>query len=138
MQVSVKSVLGLDETIRNDLDLVEAGAKGVKKAQIRRLGEAMCLSNTVLASLLAINVRTIQRQPEGKPFDRQVSDRAIKLAQLTARGTEIFGDAGDFCAWLHTPSIALGDKTPLSLLESIVGIDLVGDVLGRIEHGVYS
>jgi putative toxin-antitoxin system antitoxin component (TIGR02293 family) len=138
MQVSVESVLGLDETIRNDLDLIEIGAKGVKKQQIRHLGEAMCLPNTALAPLLAINVRTIQRQPEGKPFDRRVSDRAIKLARLTARGIEIFGNGVEFCAWLQTPSMALGDKTPLSLLVSIVGVDLVDDLIGRIEYGVYS
>jgi putative toxin-antitoxin system antitoxin component (TIGR02293 family) len=138
MQASVNSVLGLDETIKSDLDLVEVGAKGVKKQQIRRLGEALCLPNTVLASLLAINVRTIQRQPEGKPFDRQVSDRAIKLAKVAVRGIEVFGDAAEFCAWLRAPSMVLGERTPLSLLESIVGIDLVDDVLGRIEHGVYS
>jgi len=138
MQASVESVLGLNETIRNDLDLIKLGAKGVKKGQIKRLGEAMCLPNTVLASLLAINVRTIQRQPEGKPFDRQISDRAIKLAQLTARGIDVFGNGAEFCAWLQTPSMALGNKTPLSLLVSVVGVDLVGDVIGRIEYGVYS
>ncbi len=138
MRVSVESVLGLDVVIANDLDLIELGAKGVKKQQLRHLGEAMCLSNAVLASLLAVNVRTIQRQPENKPFAREVSDRAIKLAQLTVRGIDVFGTGTEFCAWLQTPSMTLGNKTPLTLLVSVVGMDLVGDIMGRIAYGVYS
>ncbi len=33
---------------------------------------------------------------------------------------------------------ALGNKTPVSLLVSTAGVDMVDDVIGRIEHGVYS
>jgi putative toxin-antitoxin system antitoxin component (TIGR02293 family) len=138
MQVSIESILGLKEKIGTPLDLVRLGDEGVLKSQIKHLGEAMCVPNTVLANLLSINVRTIQRQPEGKHFDRNVSDRAIKLAQLTARGIKVFGSSEDFCAWLQTPCLALGDKTPVSLLVSTVGTDMVDDVIGRIEYGVYS
>ncbi len=138
MQVSIESILGLKEKISGPLDLVKLGSEGVVKSQIKHLGEAMCVPNTVLANLLSINIRTMQRQPEGKHFDRNVSDRAIKLAQLTARGIEVFGGSEEFCDWLQTPCVALGDRTPVSLLVSTVGVDMVDDVIGRIEYGIYS
>ena len=138
MQANIENVLGLKNKVRTPLDLVKLGTKGVLKEQIKHLAEAMCVPSTVMAALLSINVRTIQRQPEGKHFDRNVSDRAIKLAQLTVRGIKVLGNREEFRAWLQAPCIALGNKTPISLLVSTVGVDMVDDVIGRIEYGVVS
>lgn len=137
-RLAIEKVLGLREHIRTPLDLVDLGAKGVSKKQIIALSAAMCLSSAAIASLLAVNVRTIQRQPEEKPFDRNVSDRAIKLAQLTVRGINVFGSKEEFCKWLQAPCIALGDKTPMSILVSTVGVEMVDDIIGRIEYGIFS
>ena len=52
---------------------------------------------------LAVSPRTIQRQPKGKVFDKNVSERAIKLAQLTAHGINVFGAKGGI---LHVASDA--------------------------------
>jgi putative toxin-antitoxin system antitoxin component (TIGR02293 family) len=40
--------------------------------------------------------------------------------------------------WLHTPNRALGGNLPLELLDTDLGSRQVEEVLGRIEHGVYS
>ncbi len=136
--MDVENVLGLKEKIENPLDLIDLGAKGVSKSQIGRLSEAMCLSMATIANLLVVSVRTIQRQPEEKAFDKNVSERAIKLAQLTAHGVNVFGAKEEFCTWLQTPVVALGDKTPMSILNSTMGVELVDDIIGRIEHGVFS
>ncbi len=136
--MTIENVLGLKEKIENPFDLIDLGAKGVSKSQINRLSGEMCLSMTTMANLLAVSPRTIQRQPEGKLFDKNVSERAIKLAQLTAHGINVFGAKGEFCTWLQTPVVALGNKTPVSILNSTMGVELVDDIIGRIEHGIFS
>jgi len=137
-QVRIENVLGLNERIKNPLDLVDLGAKGIFRKQLDKLSEAMCLPAGTLASLLTVSLRTIQRQPKEKPFDRNVADRAIKLAELTAKGINVFGSQKSFCSWLQTPCLALGNKTPISLLVSTIGMEMVFDVIGRIEYGVFS
>ncbi|MFX0194763.1 MAG: antitoxin Xre/MbcA/ParS toxin-binding domain-containing protein, partial [Candidatus Hodarchaeota archaeon] len=43
-----------------------------------------------------------------------------------------------FLAWMDHPNRALADKTPLSLLNSRFGAEMLLDELGRIEHGVFA
>jgi len=136
--IAIEEVLGLEGRVRTPLDLVDLGAKGVLKKQVKHLGNVMCITSTTLAKLLAITPRTIQRQPEEKRFDRVVSERAINLAQLIVKGIELFKDKDEFCAWLQAPCLALGSRTPISLLTSSVGVGMVNDLLGRMEYGVFS
>ena len=44
----------------------------------------------------------------------------------------------NFLEWLSLPNKALANKTPLSLLKTKYGTDMVMDVLVRIQHGVFS
>jgi putative toxin-antitoxin system antitoxin component (TIGR02293 family) len=39
---------------------------------------------------------------------------------------------------MNHPNKALDKKTPMSLLNSKFGVDMVLDEIGRIEHGVFS
>lgn len=49
---------------------------------------------------------------------------------------EIYGDLANGFAWLKTQNISLGGVTPVSLIDTEIGSELVADVLGRIEHGI--
>jgi putative toxin-antitoxin system antitoxin component (TIGR02293 family) len=40
--------------------------------------------------------------------------------------------------WLKSPNGALENATPLSLLDADIGADAVLDLLGQIEHGIFS
>ncbi|MDP2231852.1 MAG: MbcA/ParS/Xre antitoxin family protein [Hydrogenophaga sp.] len=43
----------------------------------------------------------------------------------------------DATKWLNNSNITLNDHTPLELLDTKEGVNLVLDSLGRIEHGVF-
>jgi len=59
------------------------------------------------------------------------------VADVTARAVEVFGTREKALRWLRSPVRALGDQTPISLLNTPEGMAQVEDVLGRIEHGVW-
>jgi putative toxin-antitoxin system antitoxin component (TIGR02293 family) len=40
--------------------------------------------------------------------------------------------------WVNSPQVGLGGAIPLDFAETEVGAREVEDLLGRIEHGVYS
>lgn len=64
-------------------------------------------------------------------------DRAYRLAQIQLEADRVFGNPEKASRWLRTPNNRLSRQTPLSLLRSAVGADLVAEMLVQIDHGMY-
>ncbi|RJQ16648.1 MAG: DUF2384 domain-containing protein [Nitrospiraceae bacterium] len=124
--------------IHSRLDLIEMSKAGITKEALRHLAKYLSLSESQLTELLPVSERTILRYTSKKPFNRVVSEQIIQIAEVVARGTEVFRDKEKFISWMHSPSKALANQTPLSLLSSRFGTEMVLDELGRIEYGVFS
>jgi hypothetical protein len=60
------------------------------------------------------------------------------LKAVYQRCLEVFGDNDRPSRWMRSPLLALGNRAPLDLLDTAEGIELVMNILGRIEHGVFS
>jgi putative toxin-antitoxin system antitoxin component (TIGR02293 family) len=138
----VVEVLGGSSLIRGkhstSLDLVDLGEKGLTKASLSRLAEYLRLTSAQMARLLPVTARTLQRYTKKRPLSPVVSGHMLEIAGVAVRGVEVFGEKDVFLTWMSRPSVALGNRKPLDLLSSPLGIDLVLDELGRIEHGVFS
>lgn len=131
-----KEALGRD--IQSQFDLIEISNRGVPKASLQHLAQYMESSISKMAALLPVTERTIQRYAPEDHFNRVVSEYILHIAEVMARGTEVFEDKSIFMHWLAQPNTTLGSRTPKSLLDSRFGTDMVLDELGRIEHGVFS
>jgi RNA polymerase sigma-70 factor (ECF subfamily) len=57
---------------------------------------------------------------------------------VVAHAVAVFGDEKKASHWLATPLPLLGDRSPSQLLEMQEGVDLVEQVLTRIEHNIPS
>ncbi len=141
MQLSnMISILGGRRIIRGRvdtrMDLVNLAQSGVPKESLVRLAAYLRLSLGEISALLPVTERTVQRYAASKRFKRGVSEHILQIAEVAARGTEVFGEQERFLAWVSRPSTALGGRTPLELLSSRFGAEMVLDELGRIEHGV--
>ena len=66
------------------------------------------------------------------------SERIYRIARLYDRAVEVFGDKKMGRKWLKEPVWALGDIPPLEFAETELGAQEVDDLLGRIEHGVFT
>ncbi len=62
----------------------------------------------------------------------------MQIVEVAAKGSEVFEGRDKFLTWMSHPNMALDKKTPMSLLNSKFGVDMVLDELGKIEHGVFS
>jgi len=141
MQLSeISSILGgtraLSTSIDTPMDLIELSEKGVTKGSLLRLADHLGLSAARVAQLLPVTERTIQRYSRTQRFNCFVSEHILQLAEVAARGGEVFGDRDRLLSWLNHPSRALSGRTPVSLLSSRFGAQMVLDELGRIERGV--
>lgn len=139
---SIASILGgtksFHKKIENRLDLVELIDQGLPKASLLSLAKYLHFSMKQMADVLPITERTIQRYANDKPFTAVVSDHILQIAEVSAKGTEVFGDKDKFVLWMNQPCTSFANKTPKSLLKSGIGVDMILDELGRIEHGVFS
>jgi putative toxin-antitoxin system antitoxin component (TIGR02293 family) len=91
------------------------------------------------SDLLHISERTFQRyKKENKTFESIYTEKILEIILLFRRGREVFGSTSLFYEWLNTPNSALEGKKPFSIIDNTFGIQLVTDILGRIERGVYS
>jgi putative toxin-antitoxin system antitoxin component (TIGR02293 family) len=125
-------------TVENEMDLIELTRSGIPKKTLKSLAEYSTISFKSLAELLPVSERTIQRYADDEKFKSDVSEHIILIARVLFRADEVFSSREDLKEWLTTPVLSLGERTPLSLLDTSFGAQLVIDELGRLEHGVHS
>ncbi len=128
----------LQMSIQNQMDLITLSNKGVTKDALLHLAKYLSFSMNQIAQLLPVTERTIQRYTLKKHFNRAVSEQILQIAEVAAKGSEVFEGRDKFLTWMNHPNMALDKKTPMSLLSSKFGVDMVLDELGKIEHGVFS
>jgi putative toxin-antitoxin system antitoxin component (TIGR02293 family) len=107
-----------------------------KRAPLAGLLAALDLPVRTVADALAIPERTMHRLKQAAVVPAGIADKVARTHDVLDRAAEVLGSRPAARAWLTRPTPALGDKTPLSLLDTSLGWAEVKQVLGRIEHGV--
>ena len=87
---------------------------------------------------LIIPKRTLARRKAGnEPLNSEETDRAYRLARISAEADRVFANPDKADRWLRTPTRARGGKAPLALLKSEAGARVVEELLGQIDHGMF-
>jgi len=121
-----------------DFDLLNLARKGISKKAITALAKQISLTLEEIAGILHISERTLQRYAPTTLVKTEYADRAIELARLYERGIEVLGSAKAFNSWVKAPNLALNGEIPFNLLDTRIGFEMVLNILGRIEYGVFS
>ncbi len=67
------------------------------------------------------------------------SERLLRISTVFEKTVDLFeGDVAGAVAWLTSPKRALGRETPLAYSRTELGAREVEDLIGRLEHGVFS
>lgn len=117
------------------IDLIR---NGIPRQSIDEIIEKTGISEEEIASILHISRRTIQRKNPDEPLNPEQSERLIELARLYTKGIEVFGDLAAVRQWMDEKILTLGHKKPKEFLDTSMGITMLLEEIGRIEHGVYS
>ena len=89
------------------------------------------------SNYLNISTRTLERhRDDNKLFRQEQSERILAIFQLLNYGNTVFDFKKCFYEWLNSESIAIGGIKPKELLDRSIGIGIIKDELGRIEHGI--
>jgi putative toxin-antitoxin system antitoxin component (TIGR02293 family) len=138
---TVASVLG-DLRVRKGADRVDYDRhirEGLPVSSLERLKGLLDLSDRDIASLVGMSARSITRIKKSRERLSPVAgDRLYRSAHIFAFAIEVLGGVEQAKQWLKSPQYGLGERIPLSMMETEAGAKEVEDLLGRIEHGVYS
>jgi len=127
--------------IHNDTELIDFIRKGFKAVYAKNFIDFSKLSLQTWASILPISKRTLQRELEKEKsiVDIKVSEPLIEIGELYSLGLEAFDDNKDrLNEWLKSENAYFNGRTPLEIMDTHKGRDLVKSELIRIEYSEFS
>ena len=135
---TVVSNLLCNDRFSDDLkveDVREVLESGFKKQTFERLKLLLDVNSAELAKVIRVPTRTIARRVG---FKADESERILRVAKVFHRSIEVMEDLEQARQWFKTPKKALGEKTPFEFCNTDIGANAVINLLGRIEHGVFT
>ena len=120
-------------------DLIGAIEEGLPFESVDRFRAATEMSLSEITDLLGIHPRTISRRRGKGRLDRAESERLLRMSDLYRQAKTLFeGDQAGARAWLKQPQRALGGQSPWEYARTEVGARRVEQLIGQLEHGVFS
>jgi putative toxin-antitoxin system antitoxin component (TIGR02293 family) len=124
--------------VEGKYDFIDLIRKGVSRKALDFLMETTGITPLEMAAIMHTSDRTLRRYTASKLLNPEQSERVIELARLYSRGEEVFGSLDAFKEWIESNVIALGNKKPKEFFDTSLGIELLMEELGRIEHGIFA
>ncbi|MEW6682227.1 MAG: antitoxin Xre/MbcA/ParS toxin-binding domain-containing protein [Nitrospirota bacterium] len=109
----------------------------VAGALIRRIRNALALSQESLAGVLGVSVRTVVRwESEGDEPPQIERERLEWVGELVDIARTIM-EEDEVGRWFKTPKAALGGRRPVELLGSLRGLQQIQRVLESTRWGIF-
>lgn len=119
--------------------LVDQIERGLPFKALESLANETGLSVGIIASVLGIAERTLARRKAAGALAPDESGRLLRVATVFEKAVELFeGDVAGAVTWLTTPKNALDHETPFEFSRTELGAREVENLIGRLEHGVFS
>ncbi len=125
-------------TLSSGFDAIKLSRQGLAKQELTSFAKKMSLTVQELANVMHISERTLQRYDDNEIVRPEYAEKAIELARLYNRGEEVFDSMDKFKLWMKSPSFVFNGESPISLLDTSAGFDMVFKELGRIEYGIFA
>lgn len=92
-----------------------------------------------IAEWVRITQTTLNRRREAGRLRPDESDRVLRASRVFGKALELFeGDMDAARYWLGNPHPALGGAVPMSVAKTDLGAREIEDLIGRLEHGVFT
>ncbi|MCI0641798.1 MAG: DUF2384 domain-containing protein [Gemmataceae bacterium] len=129
--------LGLRETDYSGLAKIMSA--GLPFARLTRFQKTSGFPLERIARVLHIPARTLARRKKSGRLKPDESERLLRLARLFDQAIDLFeGDVAAAAQWFREPVRGLAEQAPLTFAETEFGAREVENLIGRLEHGVYT
>ena len=118
--------------------LIQSLKAGLPVKELDDLRRSLDLPMEKLVPMLGMSKATLHRRKASGRLDTSESDRVVRFARLMGKAVGVFESEENARKWLNSPQIGLGGAVPLEYADTELGAREVEDLMGRIDHGVYS
>ncbi len=134
---TVEKLLGIETA--DNLKLAKKVEDGFSFGALERLGETTGLPLETLRVAVRITPRTLTRRRKEQKLSPEESDRLVSVSRLLAQTFELFeGNTKAGMRWFQSPNRALSGQSPLEVAATETGTREVENLIGRLEHGVFT
>lgn len=127
------------QKLSSEFDYIEIGNSGITKSAINTLAENIGISRKYISeNIFDVSVKTMERKDNKTKLDKRISSHAIEIAKVVQHAWQVFRDEAKVKRWMNKENRTLNNKKPVELFDTLSGMMMVDDILGRIEEGVYS
>lgn len=136
-QIWTIKVPGKTYTWSNKMERVSLLREGLSIESIEVICNKSSLSIKKVLHFLNLAQTTYNKKKrENSLLSVRDSEIVLVLTELLDFGLNVFNSEEDkFQRWLQKPNISLGGATPVSLFDSLTGIQEVRNSLNRLEYG---
>lgn len=118
--------------------LIDELRKGFAISVFEKTSRAIDIPIVALARITNIPPRTWARRKREGRLEQIESERLLRIIRLFEQATVVLGNVDQARTWIKSPKKAFRGKTPLEYADTEVGAREVEDLLGRLDHGVFS
>jgi len=120
-------------------ELIRQVGQGFSFHALRIFQSRSGVSLSEVASIIGIPPRTLARRKSSGRLTSDESEKLLRLSSVYEQAMDLFeGDIESARKWLTTPKKALEDHSPLEYSRTELGAREVENLIGRLEHGVFS
>jgi putative toxin-antitoxin system antitoxin component (TIGR02293 family) len=129
----IENKLGVSP-LRSDRDLARLVDERLPLASVVAL-TSHGLSDEEIYDFIVPRRTLAHRKSRRESLTHEESDRAVRIARLTALTEEVFGDDAKASRWLRKPKNRFSGRSPLEMLRTEAGARLVEEMLQQIDYG---
>lgn len=119
--------------------IIDELQRGLPYRRLTQFEKQSGLPLEAICRAIRVPKRTLARRKAAGRLAPDESERLHRLSELFTKAVHLFaGDHDRARRWLETPQRGLGRVTPLEMAATEVGAREVENLIGRIEHGVFT
>ena len=96
------------------------------------------LSDAEVYQLIVPRRTLAHRIARHQPLSKTESDKAVRVARITATAEQVFGEPERAWRWLRKPQQRFDGKAPIDMLTTEAGARLVEEMLVQIDQGIFA
>jgi putative toxin-antitoxin system antitoxin component (TIGR02293 family) len=123
----------------NSGELIRQVERGFAFNALRSMESHSGISVARIAAIIGIPERTLARRKTEGRLTSDESERLLRIARVFENAVDLFEcDSTNALKWLTAPKRVFENQTPLEYSRTELGAREVENLMGRLEHGVFS
>jgi len=120
--------------LRSDRDLARLVDERLSLAAVESLSHHG-MTDEEIYSFIVPRRTLAHRKNRRESLTHDESDRAVRIARITALAEEVFGDDSKAARWLRKAKSRFEGRSPLEMLRTEAGARLVEEMLLQLDYG---